>query len=227
MKKILKSHILASALFCSLQFISGPTLANPLSITLDTGHTFNNYGSMGATGITEYQYNVALTNKIHFLLNKLGVEVKRVPETQKLIDRTTYAPNTNLFVSIHHDAFPSILANETNRTKGFSIFVSKKNPYYKESLSCAKKVAKSLIDSGEIRSAYHEMSIKGENKTLLDNIGVYQYDNLVVLKNSPQPAILIEAGVITREDEATRLANSDVQKDLAIAITLGLKECIK
>lgn len=227
MKKFIKPHILASSLFCLFQLIGSPTLANPLSITLDTGHTFNNYGAMGATGMTEYQYNVALTNKIHFLLDKIGVEVKRVPETQNLIDRTTYAPNTNLFVSIHHDAFPAILANEKNRTKGFSIFVSKKNPYYKESLNCAKKVAKSLNDSGEIRSAYHEMSIKGENKRLLDNSGVYQYDNLVVLKNSPQPAILIEAGVITRADEAIRLTNSDVQKDLAIAIALGLNECLK
>lgn len=203
-------------------------LASPYSITLDTGHTPKRYGAMGSNGITEYEYNAEITKRIDLLLNEVGVKVHNVPikDNLTLTERVKYASNSNLFISIHHDSFGPLLKHRKNELKGFSLFVSKENPQYEKSLKCAKEIGKSLEKAGEQRSRYHELPIKGENKKLLHKVGVYQYNNLYVLRNAQQPAILIEVGVIANPGESKRLWNKQTQNKLSIAISKGITKCL-
>ena len=49
---------------------------------------------------------------------------------------------------------------------------------------------------------HHAEPIGGENRALLDaRCGVYQYDDLVVLKDFRSPAVLFEAAVVVNSDE--------------------------
>ena len=70
------------------------------------------------------------------------------------------------------------------------------------------------------------MNIPGENKKLLTSNGVYQYDNLVVLKKSQKPAVLIEIGVIANPEEANRLSNQKVIWKISENIAQSIQQCL-
>ncbi|ENV52073.1 N-acetylmuramoyl-L-alanine amidase family protein [Acinetobacter junii] len=217
---------LVNALMVSLIFLSNSCMAN--IIALDTGHTTKQTGATSATGINEYYYNLNMANTIHQLLYSAGVTVNRVPTNQpniKLTERAKMFPKSNLFVSIHHDSIPNSLRKYQDQISGFSIFVSSKNPQYQHSLACASHVAANLRSIGEHPSNFHSMDIPGERKKLLDQNGVYQYDNLVVLKSSAAPALLIEIGVITNSYEANRLRNPQVIDRIAKTIAYSISTC--
>ncbi|WEI20372.1 N-acetylmuramoyl-L-alanine amidase (plasmid) [Acinetobacter proteolyticus] len=157
------------------------------SVVLDVGHSPKQAGSTAANGYPEYTYNLSMVNSIEYFLKSRHVQVLRSSVNEdkvSLVQRATRYPNANLFISVHHDSIPTELTKYKNQLKGFSIFVSKKNPEYGKSLKCANLIGQNLKSIGESPSTYHGMNIPGENKKLLTSNGVYQYDNLVVLKKS-------------------------------------------
>lgn len=213
--------------FVMLLGIQSVTMAS--SVVLDVGHSPKQFGATGANGIPEYSYNLNMTNSIEDMLKKQQVKVLRStdqPNHVTLAERATRHPDANLFVSIHHDSNSKELDPVKDQLKGFSIFVSKKNPQYQASLKCADLVAKNLKSIGEVPSTYHGLNIKGENKKLLTANGVYQYDNLIVLKTSKKPAILIEIGVISNPSEAERLKNQPQISKISANIAQSIQQCL-
>lgn len=202
---------------------------NHNGITIDTGHTSKQAGAISATGINEYYYNLNMTNSISNLLAMNGTKINRVPTNLPNItlnQRVQMYPQSKLFVSIHHDSIPGVLQPHKDKIAGFSVFVSAKNPQFSKSLNCARHVANSLKSIGEYPSTFHSLDIPGERKKLLDMNGVYQYDNLVVLKNAPSPAILVEIGVISNPYEANRLNHPQTIDRIAKAIAYSISTCI-
>lgn len=65
---------------------------------------------------------------------------------------------------------------------------------------------------------HHAEKIAGENRELLDPInGIYVFDDLVVLKNSDAPAVLLEAAVIVNPDDEKKASSSQYQNKIAEA----------
>jgi N-acetylmuramoyl-L-alanine amidase len=223
--KRLKAYILLLLLF-------GAQHANAAYIVVDTGHTPQHPGAMGANGRVEYLYNLDMSNAVAEDLITEGDRVSRVAadgKDIKLTDRTAQAPGADLFISIHHDSMLQewIDAGRQREFAGFSIFVSKKNAYYEQSLSCAQKIGAEILAIAEKPSLYHATPIAGENRPLIDShLGIHQYDDLIVLKTAAIPAVLIEIGVIANPDEALRLNQESVIKRIAHAITMGIDECV-
>ena len=199
------------------------------SVVLDVGHSPKQAGSTAANGYPEYTYNLSMVNSIEYFLKSRHIQVLRSSVNEdkvSLVQRATRHPNANLFVSVHHDSIPTELSNYRNHIRGFSIFVSKKNPKYGKSLKCANLIGQNLKSIGESPSTYHGMNISGENKKLLTSNGVYQYDNLVVLKKSHKPAVLIEIGVIANPEEANRLSNQKVIWKISENIAQSIQQCL-
>jgi N-acetylmuramoyl-L-alanine amidase len=201
------------------------------SVVLDVGHSPKQAGSTAANGYPEYTYNLSMVNSIEYFLKSRHVQVLRSSVNEdkvSLVQRATRYPNANLFfISVHHDSIPTELTKYKNQLKGFSIFVSKKNPEYEKSLKCANLIGQNLKSIGESPSTYHGINIPGENKKLLTSNGVYQYDNLVVLKKSQKPAVfLIEIGVIANPEEANRLSNQKVIWKISENIAQSIQQCL-
>lgn len=200
-------------------------------IVVDTGHTVRHPGAMGANGRAEYAYNLDMTNALANDLISVGDRVLRVGADGreiKLEDRATRAPDADLFVSIHHDSMLQawIDAGRNREFSGYSIFVSEKNRHYRKSLECARKIGERLQAAGERPSLYHATPVAGENRPLLDaRLGIHRFDDLVVLKTAPIPAVLVEVGVIANPDEAVRLGEPQVVRGIARAISLGILDC--
>lgn len=207
--------------------------AGAAHIVVDTGHTPKRPGATGASGRVEYQYNLELTAALTQALNAAGQRVTRVSadgEEIALKERATRTPDADLFVSIHHDSMQQewIDAGRRREFAGFSIFVSEKNPRYAQSLHCARTIGEEMLVAGEKPSLYHATPIPGENRPFIDaRLSIHRFDDLVVLRTAPMPAVLIEAGVIANPDEEIRLAQPQTIKRLAAAIARGIQACQK
>ena len=200
-------------------------------IIVDTGHTPQHPGATGASGRVEYRYNLDLSAAVTKDLEDHGDRVLRTSADGRetaLQDRSTAAPDANFFISIHHDSIQQawIDAGRQREFRGFSIFVSQRNPHYEQSLRCAKAIGERMLAAGEKPSLYHATPIHGENRPLIDErLGIHRFDDLIVLKTAPMPAVLVEAGVIVNPEEEARLAQPDTIARLAHAIADGVDAC--
>jgi len=69
---------------------------------------------------------------------------------------------------------------------------------------------------------HHNEDIDGERRLLLDKkLGIYQFDDLKVLKNAHSPAFLFEAGVIVNPKDES-LVRSISFKDSVVFALLGV-----
>jgi N-acetylmuramoyl-L-alanine amidase len=200
-------------------------------IAVDTGHTPLHSGAVGASGRVEYLYNLEMSNALAKDLTTHGDRVSRTSADGQEItlqERATKAPDADLLISIHHDSMLQewIDAGRRREFSGYSIFVSPKNTHYEQSLNCAKKIGEQMLAIGEKPSLYHATPIQGENRPLIDKrLGVHQYDDLIVLKTAPIPAVLVEIGVIANPDEEQRLRKPDTIQRIAKAIAIGIHRC--
>lgn len=189
------------------------------AVLLDPGHTPEAGGATGVRGVKEVVYNDRLAAVLADTLSAhgIGALLTRRPDGEiSLADRVAVARagQAQCFLALHHDsAQPKYLARidsagtEAFATlrpiRGYSVFVSGKNGSYPQSLSLAQGIARSLSALGRKPTLHHAEPIPGENRPLLDSaLGIYRYDDLVVLAKNPLPAVLIEYGVIVdRVDE--------------------------
>jgi N-acetylmuramoyl-L-alanine amidase len=201
-------------------------------IAVDTGHTPLHPGATGASGRVEYLYNLDMSNALAIDLVASGDRISRTSADGKEItlqERLTLAPDADLFISIHHDSMLQewIDAGRRKEFAGYSIFISEKNTHFEQSLNCAKKIGEQMLAIGEKPSLYHSTPIQGENRPLLDkHLGIHQYDDLIVLKTAPMPAVLVEIGVIANPDEVARLSKPDTIQRISHAIAVGVNTCL-
>ena len=109
---------------------------------------------------------------------------------------------------------------------GFSLFVSRRNPQLAQSLACASAIGAALRAAGLHPTPHHSVGADGVGRPWADEQnGVYYYDNLVVLKYTRLPAVLLEAGVIVNRDEERELASPARRALTADAVAAGLAAC--
>lgn len=201
----------------------------PFVVVIDPGHNPQQGGALGARGIYEVRYNDALSAKLAAALQSIGVQVllTRTATEEISLDGRAVLANTrqaDLFLAVHHDSAQLKYLNKTEvngaaayQTKqsiaGYSIFVSAINPKFALSLQFAQLLGSELRALGRPPTLHHAEPIAGENRALLDaNLGIYQFDELLVLRKTAVPAVLLEVGVIVdRADEAyvSDTANQD------------------
>jgi N-acetylmuramoyl-L-alanine amidase len=200
-----------------------------LSLLIDPGHSPKSIGTTACSGRPEYIYNANLAFEIAYYLRKDGMEVSmtKTPDSEiSLIDRCNLSKGKDLFLSIHHDSVqPQFITYQSNggfcsgKAEGFSIFISRKNHFYKKSLSYARKFGSALVNRGLRPSLHHAEKIEGEGRTLLEpELGIYLFDDLIVLKSAESPAILLEAAVIVNPKDEAKADSQKYQSLVAEAV---------
>ena len=225
-----KSPLLVIA---SLLCLSSATLAASVPIrnlAVDVGHSLIASGAISASGKTEFSYNLLLAQSLAEQLRLRGLQPFLIGDQgniSTLSQRTLLAAGQQLFISIHHDSVqPQYLAHAA-RFHGYALFVSHKNPYPLASLACARQIAQALQRNHETPTLHHAEPIPGENRPLADaKLGIYWFDDLVVLRTASQPAVLIENGVIVNPNEEARIARKEVRTAHAAAIAEGVSQCL-
>ena len=212
-------------------------------IVLDVGHTAQSEGATSARNVAEFTFNLRLARRIEEKLKADGF-----PETRLLVTEGRARPSlfkrvaaaselhADLFLSIHHDSVPNSLLENwqfegrkshfSDRFAGYSVFVSRDNPDFKTSLAFAELVAKEMKAEGLQYGRQYTLPIMGRYRHPLLNkeTGVYSYDELVVLKSTRMPAVLLEAGSIINRDEELEMDSPERRDIIGDAVVAAAKE---
>ncbi|WP_323011404.1 N-acetylmuramoyl-L-alanine amidase [Castellaniella sp.] len=209
-------------------------------IVLDPGHSPTSGGATSVRGTPEVTYNDRFVAELAPALRAAGwrVWVTRQPDqTLGLVDRPKIANDlkADIFLSVHHDSIqlrclkPVVVSGRTvyqtrQPTGGYSLYVSKKNPKFSRSYDLAKVLGGQLHALGRAPMLEHAGKACGESRPLLDSrLGIYQYDNLAVLRHSKIPAVLLEIGVITDVQDEAYVNVADHRQQMISGIVRGLQ----
>jgi N-acetylmuramoyl-L-alanine amidase len=242
LRTILSGAALASLGSVALAGAQDAATQTPL-IAVDVGHSLARPGATSARGTSEFVFNRALAEVVEQQLRDRGSRTRLIGadgDIDTLTDRSAAAAAAGaaLLVSIHHDSVqPRYLSTWrvngqkrrfSDRFSGYSLFVSRRNPQTQASLACARAVGTALRNAGFTPSLHHAEPIRGEGRPLADaSLGVYYFDDLVVLRTATMPAVLLEAGIILNRADETRLRDPRTQQRLALAVGEGVTECLE
>jgi len=220
------------------------TICDPAKfrIVLDVGHTAESEGAISARNVAEFVFNLRLAQRIEEKLKAEGFAETRLLLTEgkaraSLVKRVAAANNlhANLFLSIHHDSVPDSFLEKwefegkkshfSDRFSGYSVFVSRNNPDFKTSLAFAELVGTEMKAQGLQYARQYTQAIMGryQHPLLNKETGVYSYDQLVVLRSTRMPAVLLEAGSIINRDEELKMDSAERRDIISSGVTAAVK----
>ena len=180
-------------------------------ITIDPGHGGSDSGAVGPNGYTEKEGAFAISQKGASILNQSGAKVVMTRDS----DVDVYGPNasarnelqarvdvgnnanSDIFVSIHCNAFVNPAANGTQTFYYGSSYQGQR---------LAQSIQEKMIEANGLRD-------RGISTC-----------NFYVVKHSYMPAVLIETAFITNYDEEALLSDDEWQTTMAKAIAEGINE---
>ena len=212
-------------------------------IVVDVGHTAESGGADSARNVAEFLYNHRLARRIEQRLKADGFAETRLLLTEGKAKRSLFkrvaAANdlqANLFLSIHHDSVPDKFLEDwefegkkryfSDRFSGYSVFVSRRNPDFKTSLAFAELIGKEIKAFGLPYAEQYSQPIMGRHRHPLLNkeTGVYSYDELIVLRTTRMPAVLLEAGSIINRDEELKMDSRERQDIISSSVVAAAKQ---
>jgi N-acetylmuramoyl-L-alanine amidase len=229
---------------------SNPSALKPVAcepakfrILVDVGHTAESDGATSARNLPEYTFNLRLAQQVEEKLKAAGFAPARLLVTggkarPSLVRRVASANEwpADLFLSIHHDSVPNKLLEDwefdgkkshfSDRFSGYSVFVSHDNPDFKTSLAFAELIGNELKARGLQYARQYIQAIMGhyQHPLLNKETGIYSYDELVVLKKTRMPAVLLEAGSIINRDEELEMASPERRDIISSSLAAAVKK---
>ena len=236
----MRGWLLVLCLAPGLAVAAEPAPVETRIVAIDVGHTRASPGAISVTGRPEYEFNLEIAKRLEAKLRETGTIKPFLIVSEKprsLPERTRIAASrkADLFVSIHHDSAQDKYLEEretedgetqryTDKFSGYSVFVSRKNPRYDESLDLARRIGRAMRADFKF-ATHHNEAIPGENRPIVDrDAGVYAFDDLVVLKTASMPAVLVECGVIVNPAEEKLLRTEDWQVRIMAALVRGIRD---
>ncbi|WP_231465783.1 MULTISPECIES: N-acetylmuramoyl-L-alanine amidase [unclassified Pedobacter] len=157
-------------------------LAKDLVLVIDAGHGGQDGASKSQSGIKEKDLNLKAVQILKEEAEKRNIKVVLTRDKDKFIPLRDRLPNESAtaFISIHHNSMPR--ADLKVPFEGIEVFVSQLNPNIKSAEQFGTDVLKSLnqLNGIEVRD-----SLKNAN--------------LLVLRESKVPALVVELGNISSE----------------------------
>jgi N-acetylmuramoyl-L-alanine amidase len=212
-------------------------------VVVDVGHTVHIPGAVSARGVPEYTFNLKLAEAIKQTLVDAGFDktvllITATAPWPGLIERATRANamRANLFIAVHHDSVPDQLletwqyegqeSHFNDRFTGYAIFISNHNADRAGSLAFGHVLGKNLQAGGLHYTPHYTLPQMGRHRhDLLDaDAGVYRYDQLLVLRHTSMPAVLLEAGSIANRQEELELATSQRRMLTAKAVAAAVAD---
>src|SRR6266853_1814949 len=210
-------------------------------VALDIGHTRAQPGAISATSVPEFEFNQRIVQLVKQRLadskfaEPVVINANGGPITLPERARRAALAGASLFIAIHHDSVADkyLQTDEASGKKqfrsdfrfaGYGVFISRKNPAFDESLAVARLIGAQLEKNLPF-ATHHNEAIRGENRPILDSErGIYEYDDLIVLKAALMPAALVECGVIVNPEQDVLLRQPAMQKVIADAIATGIEQ---
>jgi N-acetylmuramoyl-L-alanine amidase len=228
-----RQRLLFYLIFCLAMASAAASDGKPL-VALDIGHTISRPGADSARGLSEYYFNKRIVLKLAESLRRSGevdafiINPEGKPTSLRERTRQAQKKNAVLFLSVHHDSVqPRYLKEWTvngkkqlysDKFQGFSVFYSRRNAKPVQSYQFARLLGTAMVARGFAPTLHHAEQIPGEGRTLVDrDLGLYEFDDLLVLKTAAMPAALLECGVLVNRNEEALLQTREIQDRIADA----------
>jgi N-acetylmuramoyl-L-alanine amidase len=197
------------------------------TIFVDCGHGGSDSGAIGYRQIKEKDINLSIGNELAQQLKKKGLNVLTSRDIDCFVPldiRTTVAnqKNADLFISIHANSGKQEASGiETYCLEPCLYSLAQSYLSHDEHLYVKKKFYEKCKKSTDLAHAVHTTLISSLSHHGIINRHV-RHQVAQVLHGATMPAILIEVGYITHEQEALLLADTAYQKKIAAGIVAGV-----
>lgn len=194
------------------------TASDKQVILLDAGHGGIDSGGVGINGAYEKDINLSIVKNLGALLTLSGYEV-------------VYTRTED--ISIYDNGVEGIrnqkISDMENRLEIIerypeSIFLSVHQNQYTDKAYFGGQMFYTTNNSGNFRLATIMQNKFAELQTGNDRSVKLIDNNLYLFKNTKQPALLIECGFLSNENDAANLSTPEYQKKVAFTIYRGLTE---
>ena len=201
-----------------------PRVGGPIGLVIiDAGHGGNDSGAI-REGVREKDLTLDVALRLERLLKASGVATKLTRSTDETVSLAARAAAANeerdcVFVSIHFD--------EGKRTAatGIGTFYASRQaapvPFVASWFPFAQRVSHSETSSVESQSLAELIQDSLVTRTQAVNRGT-RAEQFYVIANVRHPAVLVEGGFLSNNDDVAKLAREDYRQQLAAAISDGV-----
>jgi N-acetylmuramoyl-L-alanine amidase len=223
------------------QAVSDNCARSTFRVVVDVGHTVDVPGAMSARGVPEYAFNLQLARDVKQALLDAGFEqtvlmITATAPWRGLFERAVRANamHANLFIAIHHDSVPDNLKHEweyagqksefNDDYPGYALFISNDNADPAGSLLFGSMLGRELEHRGLHYTPHYTFALMGHRRRILVDAeaGVYRYDQLIVLRQTRMPALLLEAGSIVNRQEEIELSTPERRSITSAAVAAAV-----
>jgi N-acetylmuramoyl-L-alanine amidase len=194
---------------------------NGYTLIIDAGHGGSDGGAVASDGTEEAQINLEIAQKLNDFLSLMGYRtvMTRTDENsigekgvsirnEKVSDirrRFEIIENTEncIFISIHQNFYSG------SSSWGTQVFYSANNP---ESKKAALSIQSSIVNL-----------LQPDNKRQIKPSG----KDIYLLYHTQKPAVLVECGFISNQQDLIKLKDAQYQKEIAFCIMCGITDYIK
>lgn len=185
-------------------------------IIIDAGHGGEDGGAVAPDGTLEKNINLEIALKLNDILSIFGYQTYLIRKTDTSIHtegETVKARKTSdihnrlntmtiydncLYISIHQNKY------ESSNIWGAQTFYS---PNDEDSKALAQFIQTTIASQ-----------LQKENKRVIKKSGT----NIYVLYNATKPAVMVECGFVSNQNELNQLKNSEYQGNTALSIAIGI-----
>lgn len=184
-------------------------IIKPPLIVVDAGHGGDDFGTRSPSKPKYHEKSLNLTTALILAdyLKGMGYQTVMTRSKDEFIDLKKRAEFANakeadLFVSVHYNSAPS------KKASGIEIFYFKSDENKSRSTASRKLAATILAQVTQLTKAKSR--------------GV-KHGNFAVIRETKMPAVLVEGGFLTNEDEMEKIKDPAYVKSLAWGIAQGIK----
>lgn len=209
---------ISSVLICQIQLASSNIIINDTLpvIIIDAGHGGEDGGAVAVDGTYEKDINLQIALKINDILSIFGYKTHLIRTTdtaihtsgdsireRKVSDIHNRAATMNLYenciyLSIHQNKY------EDSRIWGAQTFYSAN---FDESREIAQFIQNAVSSQ-----------LQPNNKRQIKKSGT----DIYVLYNATKPAVMVECGFVSNQNELNQLKDSSYQNNMSLAIATGI-----
>lgn len=177
-----------------------------LNILIDPGHGGNDPGTISPDGLYEKDINLSIAKKLYEDLKRQGYRVDMTRNEDlslPVMERASMAnyQNVDLFLSIHCNS-----SEEATGKEGLQVL---------------------YFPSNNSRELANLMSENILSTVGMDDMGIIERKDLIVLNQTNMPAVIIEAGFLNNEEESKKLSKGYYQRKISRGVSRGVKEYYK
>lgn len=223
-KKSLIALILAttafvtSILMCQIQFASSNIIINEFLpvIIIDAGHGGEDGGAVGVDGTYEKDINLQISLKLNDILSIFGYKTHLIRTSDTAIHTSGDTIRERKVSDIHNRAdsmnlYENCIYLSIHQNKYSDSRIWGAQTFYSANFDESKEIAQFIQNAVSSQ-------LQPENKRLIKKSGT----DIYILYNATRPAVMVECGFVSNQNELNQLKNNAYQNAMALSIATGI-----